>query len=278
MKNYSIKQGDTFVSLSQQFNIKYDGLLKTYHNLHCPIEDVMQEPIPGKQIIIPEDPEFFETKESISENVQDEVTDPMNGYDELVENEAEPETTASADSLKSEEEKTEKTPQENKASDHDGKYFIIQKGKAQCNQGNQFPQFKVSSHHRHYCNDPGDNPDYLAVTENDLQFNPSGPSFGQCKLKPSSGGNLPCAFAPAGKWQKVYEKTKVDGNSFLSEISELMCSTGGKITVLKHGQQSELSKKQVADADSREQQVYNPVVDFEEFKEEINGTDELYYV
>jgi hypothetical protein len=29
-------------------------------------------------------------------------------------------------------------------SPHDGKYFVIQKGKAQCNQGNQFPQFKVT--------------------------------------------------------------------------------------------------------------------------------------
>ncbi|SHK07369.1 DUF4280 domain-containing protein [Chryseobacterium polytrichastri] len=276
MKNYTIQQGDTFNSLSQKFNIKDDGVLKTYHNLHCPIEDVMQEPIPGKQIIIPENPDFFETKDPTSENPNDEVTDPMNGYDEVTKNESE--ATESANSQKSEKEETEKAKQENKTSNHDGKYFVIQKGKAQCNQGNQFPQFKVSSHQRHYFNDSGNDSDYLAVTENDLQFNPSGPSFGQCKLKPSSGGNLPCAFAPAGKWQKVYEKTKVEGQSCLSEISELMCSTGGKITVLKHGQQSELSKKQVAEADTREQQVYNPIVDFEEFKEDINGTDELYYV
>lgn len=50
-------------------------------------------------------------------------------------------------------------------SPHDGKYFVIQKGKAQCNQGNQFPQFKVTSHQKHYWNNKDGQADYLAVTE-----------------------------------------------------------------------------------------------------------------
>lgn len=62
--------------------------------------------------------------------------------------------------------------------------------------------------------------------------------------------------------------------SCVTEISELMCSTGGKITILKHGQQSELGKTSVNNADSKEQQVYNPVVDFEEFKENLEDTNE----
>lgn len=52
-------------------------------------------------------------------------------------------------------------------SPHDGKYFVIQKGKAQCNQGNQFPQFKVTSHQKHYWNNKDGQADYLAVTEDD---------------------------------------------------------------------------------------------------------------
>ena len=163
------------------------------------------------------------------------------------------------------------------SSPHDGKHFVVQKGKAQCNQGDQFPQYKVTSHQKHFWNDSDGNNDFLAVTEDDLQFTPSGPSFGKCKLKPSSGGNLPCSYAPAGKWQKTYEKVKVMGKSCLTEISELMCSTGGKITILKHGQQSETGKSNVAKANTQEQQVYNPVVDFDEFKEDTKGTDELYY-
>ncbi len=99
--------------------------------------------------------------------------------------------------------------------------------------------------------------------------------FGNCKLKPTSGGYLPCAYAPAGKWQKTYEKVKVMGKSCVTEISELMCSTGGKITILKHGQQSEAGKSNVMNANSQEQRIYNPILDFEEFKEEILDEDDL---
>lgn len=64
------------------------------------------------------------------------------------------------------------------------------------------------------------------------------------------------------------------GKSAVTEISELMCATGGKITVMKHGQQSEAGKSNVNNANSQEQQAYNPIVDFEEFKEEVNQSDE----
>lgn len=42
----------------------------------------------------------------------------------------------------------------------------------------------------------------------------------------------------AGKWTKTYDKVKVMGKSCVTEISELMCTTGGKIKIMKHGQQS----------------------------------------
>jgi hypothetical protein len=160
------------------------------------------------------------------------------------------------------------------SNEHENKHFVIQKGKAICDKGSKFPNFKVTSHQKHYWNDEEGQSDYLAVTEDDLQFTPPGSSFGQCKLKPSSGGYLPCAFAPAGKWRKTYEKVKVMGKSCLTEISELMCTTGGKITILKHGQRSEMGKSNVKNTDPTEQHVYNPVVNFEEFQEDILGADE----
>ncbi|KMQ60319.1 hypothetical protein ACM46_17735 [Chryseobacterium angstadtii] len=152
----------------------------------------------------------------------------------------------------------------------------MQKGTVQCSQGFQFPKLKVTSHKKHYWNDAEGQADYLAVTEDDLQLDPATKPFGQCRLKPSSGGYLPCTYAPAGKWQKTYEKVKIMGKSCLTEISELMCTTGGKITILKHGQQSEISRSQISNAHTQEQQVYNPVVDYDEFKEDIN--DQQYYV
>lgn len=161
------------------------------------------------------------------------------------------------------------------SSPHDNKHFVVQKGKAQCNQGNQFPQFKVTSHQKHYWNNEDGEADYLAVTEDDLQFTPPGPSFGQCKLKPTSGGYLPCAFAPAGKWQKTYEKVKVMDKSCLSEISELMCATGGKITVKDHGQTASMSKQNVKNADPKEQQNINPLFNYKEYQEEQDDDIEV---
>ena len=141
----------------------------------------------------------------------------------------------------------------------------------QCDKGFKFPKFKVTSHQKHYWNNADGQADYLAVTEDDLTFDPPAMPFGNCKLRPTSGGYLPCVYAPSGKWQKTYEKVKVLDKKCLTEISELMCSTGGKITILKHGQQSEIGKTNVNNANIQEQQVYNPVVDFDELKEEING-------
>lgn len=169
-----------------------------------------------------------------------------------------------------EEKKEEKKQQsENSSSEHDGKYFVIPKGKAQCDKGTKFPNFKVTSHQKHYWNDKDGSADYLAVTEDDTTFDPPAMPFGNCKLK----NNNPCAFAAAGKWTKTYDKVKVMGKTCVTELSELMCSTGGKITVMKHGQQSETSKSQAKNADTREQHVYNPIIDYDEFKDEVAGTE-----
>ena len=163
----------------------------------------------------------------------------------------------------------------NSNSEHDGKYFVIQRGKAECNQGVSFPTFKVSSHQKHYWNDADGQADYLAVTEDDVQFTPSVQPFGaQCKLQPTSGGYLPCSYAPAGKWTSCYEKVKVLGKSCVTEASELQCAIGGKITVKSHGQQSEIGKSHIMNADSQEQRIYNPIVNLDEFKQMIQDQDD----
>lgn len=139
-----------------------------------------------------------------------------------------------------------------------------------CDQGFKFPKFKVTSHQKHYWNDAEGESDYLAVTEDDVMLDPPAMPFGNCKLQPTSGGYLPCSYAPVGKWQKPYEKVKVMDHSCLTEISELQCAIGGKITIMKHGQQSEAGKSNVKNADARKQHIYNPIMDFEEFQEEIS--------
>ncbi|MDM1299958.1 DUF4280 domain-containing protein [Empedobacter falsenii] len=260
MKKYLVQAGETFASLIQNYEIKSNEHLRLFHNLHCPEEDIVRgELIVGKEILIPDDPEYLiEETEEI-----DEGTDSMN--------ETQSDTTNNSSTNNQKENEDENQAEDkNDDSEHEGKHFIIQKGMCQCNQGFKFPKFKVTSHQKHYWNDADGQADYLAVTEDDLTFDPPAMPFGNCKLRPTSGGYLPCVYAPAGKWTKTYQKVKVMDKSCLTEISELMCSTGGKITIMKHGQQSEIGKTNVNNANTQEQQVYNPVVDFDELKASLD--------
>ena len=271
MKTYQSQPNDSFAGIAKKFKIKDENFLKTFHNLNCPQSKTIKDEIPvGTTLLIPEDPQFFNDE---NQNIDEEINTMNNesgsesdpGEDTMDE---ESEQASSTDEDSKEEEKKEQNSESN-SSEHDGKYFVIPRGKAICDKGTQFPGFKVTSHQKHYWNDENGEPDYLAVTEGDVMFNPAATPFGNCSVK---NGN-PCAFAPSGKWTKTYDKVKIMDKCCVTELSELMCSTGGKITVLKHGQQSELGKSNVNNADPKEQHVYNPVVDFEEFKEEINGDD-----
>ncbi|WFO16525.1 DUF4280 domain-containing protein [Cellulophaga baltica 4] len=58
-------------------------------------------------------------------------------------------------------------------------------------------------------------------------------TFGQCKLKPTSGGYLPCIPA-LQKWTKTTGKATLGKTKrFLFEDSECMCATGGMVTILE---------------------------------------------
>lgn len=151
--------------------------------------------------------------------------------------------------------------------EHENKHFVIQKGKAICDKGTQFPNFKVTSHKKHYWNDEKGNTDYLAVTEDDVQFNPPAVPFGNCALK----NNQPCSFTAAGKWKKTYDKVKILDKSCVTEISELQCSVGGKIKILEHGQQAELSGQNFKNGNTIIHNQINPLVDLDEFVEGLEG-------
>lgn len=157
-------------------------------------------------------------------------------------------------------------PSQNKTSEHEGKLFIAQKGKAICDKGTSFPQFKVTSHDKLYINDGEGQNDYLAVTEDDLSFNPIAMPFGNCSLQ----NGKPCTYAPAGKWKKFYKDTKVMGHCLLTEISELQCAVGGKIKILNHGQRSGITKTDVKKTESKTHQSVNPFVNMQHFKETVD--------
>ena len=63
------------------------------------------------------------------------------------------------------------------------------------------------------------------------------------------------------------------GKSCLTETSELQCSVGGKITVMKHGQTAELSKQNLKNADPFIMSQINPFVDITEVLDDIEKED-----
>lgn len=154
-------------------------------------------------------------------------------------------------------------------SEHNGKHFVIQKGKAICDKGTSFPNFKVTSHEKHYWNDDKGEADYLAVTEDDVQFNPIAIPFGNCSMK----NGQPCSFAAVGKWQKPYDKVKVMDKSCLTENSELQCAIGGKIKVMNHGQTTEPTKENFKKADPELLSHIIPFFDFRELVDDLEMKD-----
>ncbi|WP_435524283.1 DUF4280 domain-containing protein [Chryseobacterium indoltheticum] len=178
------------------------------------------EAVPGKELLIPEDPKYLKEDQNDEGNFNgSEIDEGQDTMDEESSEENQQEESK-------EEEKEKQQSEESSSGPHDGKYFVVQKGMCQCDKGFKFPKFKVTSHQKHYWNDKDGKADFLAVTEDDLTLDPPAMPFGNCKLKPSSGGYLPCAYAPAGKWTKTYEKVKVMGKSCVTELSELSVQHG----------------------------------------------------
>jgi len=112
-----------------------------------------------------QDQDLDESISDYSDETGDEGVDTM---DDAEETESETEPASSED--RAEEKETEES--ESSSGEHDGKYFVVQKGTCQCNQGFKFPKFKVASHQKHYWNDAEGQADYLAVTEDDLTLDP----------------------------------------------------------------------------------------------------------
>lgn len=264
MKEYQVKKGDTLSSLAEKLGLPSAYSLKNFHNFKGPIEIGIGNEIKEGMILTVPEPHEVDTINAAYAKL---------GTEKEIENknsENKPENSSQENSQNSEKEKSKteenKESKEKEAGEHDGKKFVIQKGKAICDKGTKFPQFKVDSHKKHYINHAGDSDHYLAVTENDNQFNPPAVPFGNCSLQ----NNKPCTFAPAGKWQKIYKDVKVLDNSLLTEISELQCSVGGKIKIMDHGQRAELSKQNFKNADVKVHGYINPLVDLRKFNEKLD--------
>ncbi|AKK74563.1 hypothetical protein OK18_19845 [Chryseobacterium gallinarum] len=104
-----------------------------------------------------------------------------------------------------------------------------------CNQGTAPSNLKVTSQNFSMAEEK-----YIA-TQQDKQVNINIRPFGQCRLKPASGGYLPCIPVPVA-WEKTTEKDTINNYKILTEDSFCMCGTGGKIEVVDkgHGEKHEV--------------------------------------
>jgi len=249
---YIIKKGDSLSKISQKLGIDNWQNLRTYHNNNCqPISEQIAEQLKeGKTLLTPS---------------QDEI-DKMNGKSqEIVEEKQDEEKEVAAHE---ESEKEQKQIQAEK-SEHDKKYFVVHGAQCSCDQSEvpkKLAKLQVTTHAKVVFNDEDGK---YAATEEDKTFDPMASTFGNCKLKPSGSSYLPCVIAPAPKWDKPYDKTKILGKKVLTEISELKCLTGGKIAIEKHGQTDAVLTQHAENTNAFELAMANPALKMPPKKSDI---------
>lgn len=241
---YKVQSGETMQDIAEKLGLKDWTQLKEYHEQNSE-QSTSDIPYSGFTLMTP-------PQEEISE-MNGEVIPP-----DPLEEQKEAEQKQEEEKKKEEEEKKQ---EEISKGEHDGKYFVVHNAKCVCDKAvnpKQTADLQVTSHKTIVLNDQSQK--YLA-TEDDKTFIPPAATFGQCKLKPSSGGYLPCQLAAAPKWNKTYESTQVEGKKTLTEISELMCMIGGKITIDKHGQTDSVSNAHADNTDPLELAAVNPAIE-----------------
>ncbi|WP_353150188.1 PAAR-like protein [Chryseobacterium sp.] len=248
---YTVQSGETLQDIAQKLGIKDWTKLKEYHNAHSATQ-VGNTPYTGFSLMTPPPDEVYQL------NGETPPPDPA-------------EEQKTAEQKQEEEKKQEEEEKKNEKaskSEHYGKYLVVHGAKCVCDKAEnpaQTADLQVTTHSIIILNDAQGK---LAATEEDKTFNPPAATFGKCKLKPSSGGYLPCTVAPAPKWGKTYDSTQVMGKNTLTEISELQCTVGGKITISKHGQTDSVSNAHAENTNPVALGMVNPAIEQPKKKEE----------
>ena len=257
---YTVKSKDTFVSIAKQIGLKDPMKLKEYHNERADFNSQVGNQLhPNITLLMPSSEEVKELNEE--KPFEDEVKQEQREEEQKQQEEKEKEAAA------------EQQKQEGK-SEHDDKYYVVNGAKCICDKA-ETPQqatLQVTSHKTIVFNEQSDK--YVA-TEDDKTFIPAAMTFGKCTLKPSSSGNLPCSPQFAPKWSKTYEGTKVLDKNTLTEISELQCMIGGKITIAKHGQTDSVLLQHSENTTPLEVSAVNPTIEMPKKEPALPSVDSI---
>ncbi|GAA4166625.1 hypothetical protein GCM10022217_40710 [Chryseobacterium ginsenosidimutans] len=243
---YIVKKGETLESIADDYGISVYQL-RSFHNLWC--EDIND----GIGYNIWEGKKLTVEKEKPSK--------------EVIEQRKEEEYQQEKEKKESQKQKEE----EAKQTEHEDKFFVVDGAKCLCDKGLNPATLKVTSHSKTIFNSRNNDEKHTATLE-DVQFKEGNSCFGSCKVK----NNNPCAFVPVGKWKKPYEKLKIMDKEAIIEISYLMCSVGGKITIQHHGQSVKMGSNNIQKADAELLNQVLPGLDFEEFQSEYD--ENRYYL
>lgn len=243
---YVVKKGETLESIADDYGISvYE--LRNFHNLWCEdINDGIAYKVwEGKKLTVEREKP---SKEEIYVRKEEE-------YQQHKE--------------KKEEQKQKE--EETKRTEHENKFYVVDGAKCLCDKGTIPSTLKVTSHSKTIFSSRNKDEKHVGTLE-DVQFKEGSSCFGNCKVK----NNNPCAFVPAGKWKKPYEKLKIMDKEALIETSYLICSVGGKITVKHHGQSVIMGSNNVQKANAELMNQVMLGVNFEEFQAEYD--DNQYYL
>ncbi len=142
------------------------------------------------------------------------------------------------------------------------KHILVQGATCECIQGTLPDILKVASHTNEYANDKEGSEKLIATTlEIGQPFEKN--TFGQCKLQPTPSGYKTCQ-PNITEWNRFYEDVVLkNGGNILTEDSQAICAIAGApcIKIKDHGQITEPSEKNIANADQDVQAQLNPLVD-----------------
>lgn len=139
------------------------------------------------------------------------------------------------------------------------KHLVCQGATCRCNFGTTPDKLKVLTQSKRYINDK-DGSEKLMATHKDLSKTFEKNTFGSC----SKMNNNPCQVMVT-EWSGYYEKITLEDNKgkALLEDSKATCPIGGKdcITIINHGQTSEVSPQNMKNADPEVMVELCPFID-----------------
>jgi Domain of unknown function (DUF4280) len=144
------------------------------------------------------------------------------------------------------------------------KFIVVQGATCQCNKSvaPQTDTLLVHTQLKDYANDKNGEKKRIA-TDKEIGLTLQKNSFGNCKMQPTGSSFLPCV-AMITKWNNVYDNTIMSNDAkILLEDSKASCAVGGPdcISIVHHGQMTELSYINARNANPVILAQLNPLVD-----------------